>query len=225
LAESQRALAYAKSFDDSWCAIGIHPHTAEEYRKNGDDLSIFRNEKKVVAIGELGLDYFYDFSDHQIQREVLAEYLDLALAWKKPAIIHLRDQENCETAYFDALKLLRPFAAKGGRFEVHCYTGGTTLLPHFAELGAYFGVTGMVTFKRAENVRAQLSMIPLERLLLETDSPYLAPVPLRGTENHPGNLPLVAAKVADVLHQSIEKVAEITTDNAKRFFAVNDGSF
>ncbi|MCQ2353206.1 MAG: TatD family hydrolase [Victivallaceae bacterium] len=217
-AESSRALEYARSFADSWCAVGIHPHEAQKYRQSGDDLSIFRNEKKVVAIGELGLDYFYDFSCRELQKEVFAEYLALALDWDKPAIVHLRDRENCENAYLDALELLHPFAARGGRFEIHCYTGGNALLPQFAALGAYFGVTGMVTFKNSENIRKQLPLIPPDKLLLETDSPYLAPVPLRGSENHPGNLPLVAAKTAEVLQKDVEEIARLTTDNAMTFF-------
>ncbi len=220
LAESTRALEYAQNFADSWCAVGIHPHEAQSYRQNGDDLSLFRNEKKVVAVGELGLDYFYDFSSRELQKEVFSEYLALALDWDKPAVVHLRDREESDDAYLDALELLRPFAERGGRFEIHCYTGGNEFLPQFARLGAYFGVTGMVTFKNSENIRKQLPLIPLDRLLLETDSPYLAPVPLRGSENHPGNLPLIAAKVAEVLQKDVEDIARLTTDNAMKFFRI-----
>ena len=118
----------------------------------------------------------------------------------------------------DGLELLEPFAAKGGRFVVHCYAGDAEYLARFLELGAYVGVTGMATFKAAENIRENSRAIPDDRLLIETDSPYLAPVPFRGRGNTPGLLPLVAAAVATVRGIEIEALAELTTANACAFY-------
>ncbi|MCQ2378843.1 MAG: TatD family hydrolase [Victivallaceae bacterium] len=217
-AESMRAMHYAQSRADAAFAAGVHPHEAVKYRETRDDFSVFRKEKKLAAIGELGLDFFYDFAPREVQKEVFSEFLDIAVQWDKPAIVHLRDRENSEAVYRDALEILGDFSGRGGRFVIHCYTGGEKFLPDFVQMGAYFGVTGMATFRRADAIREQLKKIPPEKLLLETDSPYLAPVPLRGTENTPGNLPFVAACAAQVLEKTIDEIAGLTTGNARRFF-------
>lgn len=128
--------------------------------------------------------------------EVFRRFLELALAWDLPAIVHLRDKDGVWTAYEDGLALLTPSRPAGGRFVVHCFSGTPAWAEKFLALGACLGVTGLVTFNRADNIRETLAVIPDDRLLIETDSPYLAPVPHRGVENHPGFLVLIAARVA-----------------------------
>ena len=136
-------------------------------------------------------------------------------------MVHLRDRDGALDAYRDGLELLEQFAGKGGRFVVHCYAGNAEYLERFLELGAYVGVTGMATFKAAENIRENLLRIPDDRLLIETDSPYLAPVPFRGRENTPGLLPLVAAAAAKVRGVELEALAELTTRNGCEFYRLD----
>ena len=145
-------------------------------------------------------------------------FLNLSLDAKLPAIVHCRDADNSFRAYDDAEALLKPFSAAGGRFVVHCFTGTTEWAERFLSLGAYIGITGIVTFPKADNVRKVAAMVPDDRLLIETDTPYLAPVPFRGKANHSKHLPLVAAAVADVRGSDIAEVAETTTRNALRLF-------
>lgn len=221
--ESVRAREFSALTPRCRFAAGVHPHAAAEFLAKRDDFSRFRGDPLLVAVGELGLDYYYELSDRAAQRRVFAEFLELALAWKLPAIVHLRDRDGAEDAYRDGLELLEPFAGGGGGFVVHCYAGSREYLDKFLELGAYAGVTGMATFRAAENIRADLAAIPDDRLLIETDSPYLAPVPFRGTENTPGLLPLVAAEAARVRGETVEALAELTWRNALEFYRIDGG--
>ena len=164
------------------------------------------------------MDFFYDHSPEKAQLAVLEEFLQLALEKKLPAIIHIRDKEDCDKAYRDAYRLLEQFSRNGGRFVVHCFAGTPEWAEKFLALGAYCGVTGIVTFRRAENIRETLKVIPQNRLLLETDSPYLAPVPHRGKENHPGFLVLVAQTVARERGCTIEEIAAAATANGLNLF-------
>ncbi len=216
--ESCRAREFAQVIPDSWFAAGVHPHQAEAFRRESQDFLIFRGHPRLVAVGELGLDYYYDESPRDMQRSVLEQFLALALEWNLPAIIHIRDRDGSEEAYVDACAQLRDFASAGGRFVVHCFSGTPAWAEKFLALGGYCGVTGMVTFNRAENIRETLRVIPDDRLLIETDSPYLAPVPHRGSPNHPGYLILVAARVAAERGWTVEETARLTTRNGMEFF-------
>ena len=219
--ESVRAGEFASVTPRCRFAAGVHPHGAAKYLAEKRDFSIFRDDPRLAAVGELGLDYYYDLSDRPAQRQVFAEFLELALLWDLPAIVHLRDRDGSEDAYRDGLALLEPFARCGGRFVVHCYAGNRAYMDEFVALGAYVGVTGMATFRAAENIRAHLAAIPADRLLIETDSPYLAPVPFRGDANTPGLLPLVAAEAARVRGTDIADIAELTWRNAVEFYRID----
>ena len=221
--ESVRARDFASVTPRCRFAAGVHPHDAAEFLAERRDFSLFRDDPLLVAVGELGLDYYYELSDRAAQRRVFAEFLELALDWDRPVIVHLRDRDGADDAYRDGLELLEPFARSGGRFVVHCYAGNREYMDKFLELGAYVGVTGMATFRAAENVRANLAAIPAGRLLIETDSPYLAPVPFRGAENTPGLLPLVAAEAARVLGMTLGEIAELTWRNAAEFYRIDGG--
>ncbi len=222
--DSLRAMEYARSRENAFFSCGVHPHQAAEYLQNREDFSIFRGKKSLVAVGEIGLDYFYEESPVAEQRQVFDEFLALALEWKLPAMLHIRDKEDSFDAGNDALARLTGFAGAGGRFVIHCCTIPEEKIEPFLDLGAMIGVTGMVTFKRAENVRAMLKKVPTERLLLETDSPYLAPVPFRGKENTPGLLPLAAQALAVERDMSLEELCRVTTENAERFYLTNTGA-
>ena len=216
--ESCRAREFAQVIGDARFCVGVHPHQAETHTANPMSFDEFRNHPKLVGIGELGLDYYYESSPRKQQQKVLDDFLSLALEWDLPAVIHLRDKEDVWNAYEDGCNQLKDFAQAGGRFEIHCFAGTPSWAEKFLELGASLGVTGAVTFRKADNIRETVRVIPMERLLIETDSPYLAPVPHRGSENHPGYVSLVAAKVAEVKGISVEECARITTENGLRFF-------
>ena len=221
--ESVRAGEFAAVTPRCRFAAGVHPHQAAEFLAERRDFSAFRDDPLLAAVGELGLDYYYELSDREAQKRVFSEFLDLALEWDRPAIVHLRDRDGADDAYRDGISLLEPFARRGGRFVVHCYAGSREYMERFLELGAYVGATGMATFRAADNIRANLALVPDDRLLIETDSPYLAPVPFRGAENTPGMLPLVAGAAAHVRGAEIGEVAELTWRNALEFYRIDGG--
>ncbi|MCP3965764.1 MAG: TatD family hydrolase [Lentisphaerae bacterium] len=209
---------FAEEIENSWFAAGIHPHSAEKEKNELKRFSEFRNHEKLVAVGEIGLDYFYDNSPRRCQREIMGHFLQLALEWQLPAIIHCRDADNKFDAYQDCHAMLSDFASDGGRFVVHCFSGTPHWAEKFMELGAFLGITGIVTFPKASNIRETLQVISDELLVIETDSPYLAPVPHRGKTNNPGYVIEVAKKIAEERSCSIEQIAELTTKNAFRLF-------
>ena len=215
--ESRTARRFAEEIENSWFSAGVHPHSAAEFESMAA-FDEFKGHDKLAAIGEIGLDYFYDNSPRKIQRSVMEQFLVLALQWNLPAIVHLRDVDGKFDSYTDGLAMLKDFAADGGRFVVHCFSGTPGWAEKFLELGAFLGVTGIVTFPRATNIRETLEVIPNGRLLIETDSPYLAPVPYRGKTNNPGYVIKVAEKIAEERDRAVEEIAELTTSNAFRLF-------
>ena len=221
-AGSLQAMEFADYAEEVWFSCGVHPHDAAEYHLDRRDFSIFKDHRKLLAIGEIGLDYFYGFSDRDTQLSVLQEFLDMALDWDKPAMLHLRDKDNCRQAYDDALALLSGFSNAGGRFVIHCYAGNQDDARKFLDMGGYFGVTGMYTFKAAHNIRETISIIPDDRLLIETDSPYLAPVPYRGRNNTPGMVALVAASLGASRQLPPEASTALFTANGKRFYRIKE---
>ncbi|MEW6283895.1 MAG: TatD family hydrolase [Candidatus Eremiobacterota bacterium] len=191
-------------------AVGIHPHDAGSYA--GSSLSWLRDlAPAAVAIGEIGLDYHYDFAPRDTQLECLRAQLRLAAELGLPVILHCREAEECLHRELTALDL-----PAGG--VVHCFTGGWEWAPRFLDLGFHLGVTGMVTFPRLREVHEVAARAPLDRLLLETDGPYLAPIPYRGRRNEPGYIPLIARRVADLRGEAPEAVGRCTTENARRLF-------
>ncbi|MEI8078117.1 MAG: TatD family hydrolase [bacterium] len=212
LADSARAQAVAASETGVLAAVGVHPHQAAEA---DGELTPFRElagQPGVAAIGEIGLDYHYDHSPRAVQQRVFAAMLELAVAVRRPAIVH------CREAFADALPLLRDAAGAGLRLVVHSFTGTPDEAAALLGLGAYLGYTGMITFPKAENVRATLRVTPLERILAETDAPWLAPVPHRGQRNQPAFLPLVLAVIAREKGVSVAEADRVTTTNACALF-------
>ena len=212
--EAAPARDAAQTFQSLYYAVGIHPHNAESDRDFLPELDRFIGDPKLAAAGEIGLDYFYDFSPRRIQLEVLEYQLNWAVKNHLPAVIHCRDKAGSERAYADAYDLLKPFAGRGGRFVLHCYAGSPAFAEKFAALGSYFGVGGMITFGKADNIRNLAKLIPLDCLLVETDAPYLAPKPYRGKPNHSRFIPLIGAKLAEMKGITAEECAAATTANA-----------
>ena len=217
LEESLRSREFAHGVPDCVFSAGVHPGNAGDFSGDISPFGVFADDPLLAAVGELGLDYYYDAETAPQQRRTFGAFLELALKWDKPAVVHLRDKGD-DAAFRDGLALLADFVRGGGRFEVHCFTGSREWCEKILELGGFVGVTGMVTFRRAENVREILRMLPGDRILLETDSPYLAPVPYRGRENNSGFLGLIAAAAAAVRGVSPDELADLTAANARRFF-------
>lgn len=215
--ESLAVRDFARGVPDCVFSAGVHPGNAGDFSGDTSPFEIFADDPLLAAVGELGLDYYYDAETAPQQRRTFGAFLELALKWGKPAVVHLRDKGD-DAAFRDGFALLADFVRDGGRFEVHCFTGSREWCDRILELGGYIGVTGMVTFRRAENVREILRALPGDRILLETDSPYLAPVPYRGRENNPGFLGLIAAAAAAVRGVPVDEFADLTAANARRFF-------
>jgi TatD DNase family protein len=211
--DSRRALEVALCESGVGAAVGVHPHAA----KQAGDLSEFRDllaAPQAVAVGEIGLDYYYDHSPRADQRRVFAAFLDLAGEFRRPVIVHCRD------AFDDCLPMLAAVASAGLRILIHSFTGTPAQAEEALGFGALLSFNGMTTFPKADNIRATLAVVPVDRLLLETDSPYLAPVPHRGKRNVPAYVVAVGQRVAAEKHLSEADLARQTTDNALRFFGM-----
>jgi TatD DNase family protein len=200
---------------DIWCTVGTHPHEAKE---NPDlavaDLVALAGDRRVVGIGETGLDFHYDLSPRDVQAKVFRVHVAAARATGLPLVVHTRE---ADTVMGDILE--DEYAAGPFRLLMHCYTSGPELARRAAALGAWFSVSGIATFKAAEDVRALVREMPAERIIVETDCPYLAPVPHRGRRNEPAYLPDVLAKLAELRGWSFAE-AEQRTQEA--FFALFD---
>ncbi|KZZ10764.1 hydrolase TatD [Oleibacter sp. HI0075] len=209
-----QVLALTEEHHDVYGTLGVHPHDAEKYtEETGSFVREHCQREKIVAIGEIGLDYFYDNSDRAVQRKVFAEQLQIAVDTGLPVVIHTREADE------DTMALLREYAPQMNRKGVvHSFTSGMELAQLAVELGFCLGINGIVTFNKADNVREVVAATPMSRLLLETDSPFLTPVPYRGTENAPKYLPFIAEKIAEVKDLSVEEVLSASYDNSLRTF-------
>lgn len=208
---SAAAIAIAARFDDVWATVGLHPHDAHQ---GVESILPLLDAPGVVAVGECGLDYHYDHSPRAVQRDAFAAQIALAHARRLPLVIHTRE------AWDDTFAIL---AAEGvpERTIFHCFTGGPTEAERCIALGAYLSFSGIVTYKTAADVRAAAALCPLERVLVETDAPYLAPVPHRGRPNQPALVPVVGAAVAAARGMAVEELADRSFANAEVAFAVD----
>jgi len=212
---SIKAIDLAKKYKNIYAAIGVHPHDAKEF--TNDTKMIFKElakSEKVIAIGEIGLDYHYDNSPRQIQQKVFATQLELAKELQLPVIIHSRD------AKVDTLSFLK----NAGKIKglMHCFSGDIDMLEQVISLELFISFAGNVTFKNAKELHEIVKIIPDEYILIETDAPYLTPVPLRGKRNEPSYLIYIAEKIASLRGVSVEDIARITTINAKRLFDIGE---
>ena len=200
---------------DIWCTVGVHPHEARDYPSlEPEDLIRLAKGRKVVGIGETGLDYHYDLSPRELQRRVFAAHIRAAQATGLPLVVHTREADEDMGEMLTAAYGLQPF-----KMLMHCYTSGLDLARRVATLGAWFSVSGIVTFKTAQEVREVIAQMPADRIIVETDCPYLAPVPMRGRRNEPAFLPHILAKLADIREWSLE---EAETRTSRAFFELFD---
>lgn len=214
MASSARSVALAEKYAQIYAAVGIHPHDAENaLGTDYDQLAEWTKLSKVVAIGEIGLDYYYDFSPREVQKTVFIKQLDVARQTQMPVIIHDRD------AHGDILEILKKEAA-GVTGILHCFSGSLEMAREIIKLGFYISIAGPVTFKNAAKLPEIVANVPLERLLVETDCPYLTPHPHRGKRNEPAYVKLVAEQVASLRNMDVPTLAAATYQNAKQLFKI-----
>ncbi len=217
LASSRAAVALAEAYPQIYAAVGVHPHDARTVTgKLLGELRALALHPKVVAIGEIGLDFYRDLSPRDKQHQVFQQQLALASEAGKPVVIHDRD------AHSEVMAALRRWAASSHQPAgvLHCFSGDLAIAQEAIELGFYISIAGPVTFKNARGLRELVRQLPLEKLLVETDCPYLTPHPHRGKRNEPAYVKLVAQEVAQIKGVSLEEVARITSDNAQVLFAL-----
>jgi len=201
-------------YDDIYCSAGVHPDYEKVREPTVEILCQMATNQKVVAIGETGLDYMEQSGDMDWQRQRFITHIEAAKQCKLPLIIHSRNAKQ------DTLDLLRDHGAEAIGGVLHCFTEDWEMAEQAIELGFYISISGIVTFNQAENVREVAVKIPADRLLIETDSPWLSPVPFRGKINHPGRVRYVAEKLAEIRGVSLEQLAETTYANANRLFGL-----
>lgn len=215
MASSARSIALAEHHRNIYAAVGIHPHDAKDALETDyEQLAHWTELEKVVAIGEIGLDYYYDFSPKEVQRTVFIRQLDVARQTGMPFIIHDRD------AHGDILDILKR-EAKGLKGVLHCFSGSLEMAREVIKMGLYVSIAGPVTFKNAAKLPDIAAQVPLERLLVETDSPYLTPHPYRGKRNEPAYVKLVAQQVADLRGMDFHELAKATSENVKTLFKIS----
>eukprot|EP00276_Gloeochaete_wittrockiana_P003546 CAMPEP_0184657158 /NCGR_PEP_ID=MMETSP0308-20130426/17019_1 /TAXON_ID=38269 /ORGANISM="Gloeochaete witrockiana, Strain SAG 46.84" /LENGTH=264 /DNA_ID=CAMNT_0027094593 /DNA_START=91 /DNA_END=885 /DNA_ORIENTATION=+ len=202
---------------DVYAAFGIHPHDASVYNDSIESRIIeAMSSPKVVAWGECGLDYHYDKSPRDVQQHVFARQIKQAVKLGKPIVVHTREAEE------DTLRIMKEHVPQDWRVHVHCFTDSLAfaknLLAHFSSL--CIGFTGVITFKNAQDVQKVVSEVPLERILLETDGPFMAPIPHRGKPSHPGYIPFIAAKIAEIKGVNVETVFEQCRKNTLRIYGI-----
>jgi TatD DNase family protein len=212
---AERAVALAERDPEIWATVATHPHDVAqmtpEWWAVHERLS---RHPRVVAIGETGLDYYYDHSPRETQRDAFARFVELARAAGKPVVCHIRD------AHDDARAILRASDAPALGCVIHCFTGTPDDARAYAEMGCYVSFSGIVTYKTAQALRDSVPLVPKDRLLVETDCPFLAPVPVRGKRNEPANLVHTAEAVARAAGLPLPELARLTTENACRLYRI-----
>jgi TatD DNase family protein len=203
-----------------WASVGVHPHEAslandEAYAR----VEQWARHPRVIAWGEIGLDYFYDHSPREVQRKVFSQQMELARAAKLPIIIHCRPSDNSENAWDDCLALIAEHWTSSGLGGIlHCFTGTVEHARRGLDLGFMISFAGNITFPKAQNIRDAAQMVPLDRMLIETDSPYLAPIPHRGQRNEPAFVVETARQIGSIRGLAVEEVGARTAENFYRFF-------
>jgi TatD DNase family protein len=213
ISDAEKALEIADRFESVFVSMGVHPHNAKEVHEDTFTMmEELAKNPKVVAYGEIGLDFFRNWSPRSVQTTVFADQLEIAKKLAKPVVIHLR---NAYEEGMDMLEKAAPFDTGG---VIHCFSGDQKDADRALELGFYISIPGTVTYKKNDRLRTILSKLPEDRILLETDAPFLAPEPLRGKDNEPAFMVHTARKVAEIRKVSVEEISRVTTANAIRLF-------
>jgi len=213
LTSSVKAVNTAQKHGNIYAAVGFHPHSAKEMDEGSlEIIKSLAKKDKVIAIGEIGLDYHYDNSPRDIQRKWFKAQIRLAKELNIPFIVHDRE------AHGDILKILKEENYEGMRGIIHCYSGSYEMAQEFIKLGFLISIAGPVTFRNASRAKEVVRKLPLDKLLIETDSPYLSPEPKRGRRNEPAYVRYVASEIAEIKNLTLDKIAETTSENFINFF-------
>jgi len=214
------AIKLEHQYDGLYATVGIHPHEATLAKQEDfDDLERLAHDPKVIAWGEIGLDYFYDHSPRDVQQRVFLQQMEMARSAKLPIIIHCRPSDNSENAWDDLLRIIREnWAASGLGGVLHCFTGTITHAQAALDLGFVISFAGNITYPKAQNIRDAASIVPLDRMFIETDCPYLAPVPHRGKRNEPAFVVETARRIGVLRGLLPEEVGQKTSQNFLSFF-------
>lgn len=213
---SAQSVALARENEGIYAAVGVHPHDAKTFTQaDVPQLTAWlTQEPKVKALGEIGLDYYYDLSPRDVQRDVFARQLDLAYDLGKPVILHVRD------AHGDTLDVLRAQAGRLPHCVLHCCSASWESAKVYLNLGCMISFAGPVTFKRSVHLQEVARNVPLDRLMIETDSPYLAPEPVRGRRNEPANVSHICRFIASLRDMDAQVLCDVTRENGKRFYGI-----
>ena len=214
LESSKKAVALAEKYPFLYAAVGVHPCDAEETESVISEIEALAKRSKVVAIGESGLDYYWDDCPREVQKASFIKHIELANKLDLPLIVHNRD------AHGDTLSILKEHRPENA--IIHCFSGSPEMAKELTKMGYYISFAGAVTFKNARSLPDAVKVVPIDRLLVETDSPYLTPEPFRGKRNDPTLVSYTARKIADILEISYEELAKITYENAKRVYKLED---
>jgi TatD DNase family protein len=214
------AIKLARQYDSVYATVGVHPHEAALAQPSDfDELDQLALDPKVIAWGEIGLDYFYDHSPRDVQQRVFIQQMEMARAAKLPIVIHCRPSDNSENAWDDLFRLLREhWAASGLAGVLHCFTGTVDHARAALDLGFILSFAGNITYPKAQNIRDAASLAPLDRIFIETDSPYLAPVPHRGKRNEPAFVVEAARQIGELRGLATEEIGRQTSKNFAVFF-------
>lgn len=216
LASIKRTLSLAEKYPYIYGAVGVHPSDSGELTEETFlELTKACQHEKVVAVGEIGLDYYWQEPEKEIQKKWFERQLLLAQEVSLPVIIHSREAAK------DTLDMMRALHAEKSGGVIHCFSYSKEMAAEFLKLDYYFGIGGVVTFQNAKKLREAVAYIPIDKLLLETDSPYLAPVPNRGKRNNSGNIPYIAQEIAQIKGVSYEEIIAATRQNSERLFGVS----
>ncbi len=209
-----------------WASVGVHPHEASLANETADARMLeWARHPRVIAWGEIGLDYFYDHSPREMQKVVFLRQMELARAAQLPIIIHCRPSDNSENAWDDCLTMIDEHWKASGRGGIlHCFTGSVEHARRALDMGFMISFAGNVTFPKAQTIRDAAQMVPLDRMLIETDSPYLAPIPYRGKRNEPAFVREVGRQIGELRNLPAEEVGSHTTSNFYRFFGLTPAS-
>jgi TatD DNase family protein len=215
MSSNHDAVALADSYENVYATVGMHPHDAKDVgAEELTELHHLTFHPKVIAVGETGLDYYYNHSPHDVQRRVFTHFIHMARETDLPIVVHERDAAR------EAAELLRGEGAPNLSGVIHCFTGDYEAACAYLDLGFYLSFTGIITFKNAEPLRDVVRNVPLERMLVETDSPFLTPVPHRGKRNEPAYVRFVAQTIAEIKGVPLKEVAQRTTRNVQDLFKI-----
>lgn len=218
LASSASVIQLINKYDSIYGAIGVHPHDSREWKS--EYLNFFKDKilsnNKIVAVGEIGLDYYYDFSPKEMQIKAFRDQIELAIELGKPVIVHNRDSDD------DVLNIISEYSKHGLKAQLHCFSANEDHISEYVKNGHFISFTGNITFKKLESMRTLASKVPLEHLLLETDSPFMSPIPHRGKRNEPAYINLIASELAKIHGLTVEDIGRITNMNSYKLFNIGN---